>query len=83
MSLAIELQKEAYTKLLDAIKLYRFLYDFGIVDHSDPEAEAFWLSHRHLLPRINGTYDEYDPVKLNAMAGKQWRTVWKCISDFG
>lgn len=80
---AAKLQREAYEKLLDAIKLYRLFYECGAYDPKDREAEAFFMSHRRLLPRKKGSYDDYDEKKLEALAKKQWRKIWQYVEEFG
>lgn len=83
MELAEKLQREAYGKLLDAIKLYRFFYEGGRYDPKNSESEAFFMAHRNLLPRKKGAYDDYDEKKLEAMAKKQWRKIWQYVEEFG
>lgn len=83
MKLAEKLQREAYGKLLDAIKLYRLFYECGAYDPKDSEAEAFFLAHRNLLPRKKGSYDDYDYEKLEVLTKKQWRKIWQYVEEFG
>lgn len=83
MELGEKLQREAYQKLLDAIALYHFFYSSGDYDPEDPRAEAFYYAHRSMLPRVRGTYDEYDQKKLAALANKQWKRIWQLFTEFG
>lgn len=81
--LAMKIQNDEYNKLLLYVKLYKYYSNYGIVDAKNKEEVEFDKEWRHTLPVKDGTYDEFDYAKLNALAMEQWNSIWDWVKKYG
>ena len=82
--LAVQIQKEEYSKLLLYVKLYRYYADFGNIDFNNSEEVTFDKQWRHTLPIKQGTYDEIaDYKKAMALSKEYWDKIWDWMKAYG
>lgn len=82
--LAEEMWNEELEKGLLYAKLYKFYSNYGIVDNeNDLEERAFLEKWSKTIPKVPGTYNEIDYVKLHALEDKYWNSLWNWIKDNG
>jgi hypothetical protein len=82
--LAIKMQNEEYSKLLQYIKLYKYYSSYGDFNEDDPDEVAFDKEWRHTLPIKLGTYDEIsDYSKIDNLVKDSWNKIWDWMKLYG